>query len=390
MNGVLRDLRRTTLLREASSLSDGDLLKWFLTQREEAAFEILVRRHGPMVLGVCRRILRHSHGAEDAFQATFLVLMRKAGSITRPEVLGAWLYGVAYRIAVRAKAMTARRRTRERQAGQRAEPSRTAEELWPDLEPVLDREVNRLPSKYRIPLVLCELEGQSRKDAARHLGLPEGTLSSRLARARELLRRRMTAQGLALSSGVLASALSTQAATAAVPAPLLAATARAAGAFGAGPGAVAGLLPVRVIALADGALRALLLSKLQIGVAVLLGVGLLGAGVGLGVWTCQGPEERPTARTAAVCEVEPATPAGDEQVRLEPAPLDEALAAADAEGPPDEIGTEDPLDDITAEEVEQPVTPTPELRRDSPSGKDPGTDSTRRGKRRCPSPGQPR
>jgi RNA polymerase sigma factor (sigma-70 family) len=141
LTGVVDELRRAVLRSEADGLSDVQLLERFLAHGEQAAFEAIVRRHGPMVLGVCRRILHHAHDAEDAFQATFLVLMRKAGSILHREVLGAWLYGVAYRIAVRARTMSARRRARERMAGERSEPTARAEDpLWLDLEPLLDQE----------------------------------------------------------------------------------------------------------------------------------------------------------------------------------------------------------------------------------------------------------
>ncbi len=325
-NGVLRDLRRAALLRDAAGMTDDQLLGRFLDDREEAAFEALVRRHGPMVLGVCRRVLRNGHDAEDAFQATFLVLMRKAGSVTKCEVLGAWLYGVAYRIAVRAKVTASRRRTKERQVSEMAQPGAADDGPCDDLEPLLDQEVSRLPAKYRVPLVLCELEGKSRKDAARQLGLREGTLSSRLARARVLLRQRLTDRGVALGAGALGVALAPSAVRASLPPALVASTVRAAAAFGTGS-AAAGVVSVRAAALAHGALKAL------------LAAGLLGAGAGVRTYReTSGGQQAP--RAAVSHGAEPLARA-DEPARAERAPPAPPEAAADdlhpsAEAPPPE------------------------------------------------------
>src|SRR5262245_19210054 len=161
MSGVMRHLRRTVF---DGAMTDGQLLNSFLEQRDEAAFETLVRRHGPMVLGVCRRILHNPHDAEDAFQATFLVLVRKADSVNPPEMVGNWLYGVAGRTAMKAKSTVARQRAKESQMKDipRHEPSQ--DQLWLDLQPLLDRELQRLPDKFRVPVVLCDLEGKTRKE----------------------------------------------------------------------------------------------------------------------------------------------------------------------------------------------------------------------------------
>src|SRR5262249_4084004 len=156
-----------------------------------AAFAALVRRHGPMVLGVCRRVLHNPHDADDAFQATFLVLVKKASAVVPRELVGHWLYGVAYRTALKAKTLAARRRRPERQVREMSRQPAREEEVWNDLRPLLDRELDRLPEKLRALVVLCELEGKSRKEAARQLGLAEGTVSSRLARARVLLAKRL-------------------------------------------------------------------------------------------------------------------------------------------------------------------------------------------------------
>jgi RNA polymerase sigma factor (sigma-70 family) len=265
MSGVVRQLRRVVLRCEVEGLSDGQLLDCFLAQREEAAFEALVHRHGPMVLGVCRRVLRHTQDAEDAFQATFLVLARKAASVSPRERVGPWLHGVACRTAFKARAVAARRR-RERPLHESALPPVPAEEDRPDLEARLDDVIRRLPEKYRAPLVLCELEGEGRHEAARRLGLPEGTLSSRLARAKQMLKRRL--QGRSLISSTLAPAV--------VPVALIPSTVEAA----LGP---AGTVPAPVAALAQGVLQTMLLTRLKIATFLVaafattaLGVGQLG------------------------------------------------------------------------------------------------------------------
>src|SRR5262245_14764124 len=185
-NSVLPHLRRVVLLRDGGGMTEGQLLDCFLASRDEAAFEALVRRLGPMVLGVCRRILGDPHDVEDAFQATFLVAVRKAASVRPRELFGNWLYGVAYRTALVARARIIRRRAREKQFEDLPHPPQVEpESSWQELRPFLDQEVSRLPDKYRLPVVLCDLEGRSRQEVARQLRLPEGTVSSRLAAARK-------------------------------------------------------------------------------------------------------------------------------------------------------------------------------------------------------------
>jgi RNA polymerase sigma factor (sigma-70 family) len=273
LSGLLPHVRRAALLRDGGGLTDGQLLQCFLSQRDEAAFAALVRRHSPMVWGVCRRVLHNPHDAEDAFQATFLVLVRKAAAIRQKELVGNWLYGAAYRAALEAKA--ARRRVRERQVSAMPEPEAPAEDLWADLRPVLDRELSRLPDKYRVPVVLCDLEGRARREVARQLGIPEGTLSSRLATARRTLARRLARRGLALSGGALALALSQDGAAAGMPTSLVSSTIQAAR-VSAGGGAIS----AEVAALTEGVLKAMLLSKLKIVSAVVLALGVLVAGAG--------------------------------------------------------------------------------------------------------------
>src|SRR5262245_14844707 len=196
---VLRFLRRVTDPAAAAQLSDGQLLRRFIDGRDEAAFAALVQRHGPLVLSVCRRVLPSAEDAEDAFQATFLVLVRRARSIVRQEAVSSWLHGVARRIAVRARSDMIRRRAREHQVPPPPPPDSLHEIISHDLREMLDEEVLRLPARCREPFVLCYLEGKTNEEAAHLLGCPRGTVQSRLAKARELLRVRLARRGLTLS-----------------------------------------------------------------------------------------------------------------------------------------------------------------------------------------------
>jgi RNA polymerase sigma factor (sigma-70 family) len=265
---VVRQMRRLTApLPE----SDHELLRRFAAGRDEAAFARLVERHGPLVLGVCRRILRDTHDSDDAFQATFFVLARKAASVRRAASLAGWLYRVAYRIAVQARAERVRRHLRERQGHdmRRADAPAAA---WDDLRPVLDEEVQALPDKYRLPVVLCYLQGRTLTQAAADLGWPRGTVAGRLGRARDLLRERLTRRGVVLSAALLPGAAVSEV----VPAALAGATARGAVPFAAGAAGVSA-----AATLAEAALRALAGTTLKAGAALLLGLALLAAGAGL-------------------------------------------------------------------------------------------------------------
>jgi len=188
--------RRRTGAVAADALTDDQLLRRFASDRDEEAFAALVRRHGPLVLAVCRLVLGGAHDADDAFQATFLVLARKAGSIRDPGLLGNWLYGVASRIARRIRSAVNRRQARERQVRRLPEFPQSAVAEISDLRPVLDEELRRLPEKYRAAVGLCYLEGKTNEEAARLLRWPTGTVKGRLARARDLLRQRLTRRGL--------------------------------------------------------------------------------------------------------------------------------------------------------------------------------------------------
>ncbi len=267
LNGVIRSLRTAALAADGGTMTDGQLLTCFVLERDEGAFEALVRRHGAMVLAVCRRVLHSHHDAEDAFQAAFLVLARKAASITRRELVGNYLYGVAYRAALEVRAA---RRRREEQVSELPEPGVVDEPaIWNDLRPVLDEELSRLPEKYRVPIVLCDLEGRTRREVARQLGIPEGTLSGRLTTARRTLAERLTRRGVALSGAALAALLSQGAASAGLPASLAISTTRAATAVAAGS-AAASVVSAEVAVLAEGVLKSMLLSKLKSVVPVVL------------------------------------------------------------------------------------------------------------------------
>ena len=186
-----------------SGLGDGQLLERYLTRGDEAAFEALVNLHGPMVLGLCRRVLRDPRDIEDAFQATFLILVRKAPTIRDRGLLSNWLYGVAYRVARRARTNTLRRRDREIAVANLEAPAAPEAADSLGIGPVLDQELNRLPRKYRVPLILCYLEGHTHDQAAEELECPVGTVRSRLARGRDLLRRRLTSRGHAPTAAIL-------------------------------------------------------------------------------------------------------------------------------------------------------------------------------------------
>jgi RNA polymerase sigma factor (sigma-70 family) len=266
MSEVMQHLRRAVFQPKGPGLTDGQLLGCFVERRDGAAFAALVRRHGPMVWGVCRRLL-NQQDAEDAFQATFLVLVRKAASVVPRERIANWLYGVAHQTALQARRNVGRRRAREKQVTEMPEPAVAEQDLWADLQPLLDQELSRLPDAYREVIVLSDLEGKTRKEVARQLGLPEGTVGSRLARARAMLAKRLARRGVALSGGALAAVLSQQAAPAGLPNSVVDATIKAASLLAAGK-ATAGLIPAKVVALTEGGLKAMLLSKLKVVTAV--------------------------------------------------------------------------------------------------------------------------
>jgi RNA polymerase sigma factor (sigma-70 family) len=281
--GLIRDIQTLFDVGVQGVHTDGQLLGRFVDHGDGEALGALVHRHGSMVWGVCRRILHDDHDAEDAFQATFLVLVRRAAAVAPREKVGLWLHGVARQTALKARAVKARRRGRERPVpvvpaagGKREE--RTDERL---LE--LDRELSRLPEKYRAPIVLCELEGRSHREAAEQLRWPIGTLSGRLSRGRALLARRLSRRGPMPVIGPLGLMFARDVASACVPSSVLSSTIRAVTLGAASP--AAGLISPRVAALSEGVIKIMMLTKLRsvvIPAALALGFcGIAGAVVGL-------------------------------------------------------------------------------------------------------------
>jgi RNA polymerase sigma factor (sigma-70 family) len=268
-NPALQYIRNLAAAGQARNLADRELLERFSDRQEEAAFAELVRRHGPMVLGLCLRVLHNEHDAEDAFQATFLALSRKAVSLRPRESLCGWLHSVAYRIAQKTRIDAARRRRHEGRVAARQVPDPLAQMTLQEAHEVLHRELARLPDKFRAPLVLCYLEGQTRDEAAHRLGWPVSTLKSRLEQARERLRARLASRGLALSGALAASLFGEATASAAVPLVLVHATVQAATSVAAG-GAAASVVSARAAALAEGVIKAMFVTKFKLAVGLWL------------------------------------------------------------------------------------------------------------------------
>jgi RNA polymerase sigma factor (sigma-70 family) len=315
----VRDLDILYQVGTVGGLTDRELLGHFTARDSVAAqqaFEAIVHRHGPMVLAVCRRVLRDEHTAEDAFQATFLVLALKADTIRKRSSLGPWLHGVAARISRRARATSRHRAEQPLAPGSAALCAAEGSEIdAAELRSVLDEEVDRLPAAYRRAIVLCCLEGKTQEDAARELGWTKGTVSGRLARAKDLLRGRLTRRGFAPSSMLVGTLLAQENAEAAVPASLASEAVRHA----------SGVLLSRaetlaasgaVVALARGALRAMLLNRLKLTVVTLLFLGIIAGGAGL------------LARTAAVRKDEAKSSAAG--LQLPQAPRDDRTTPSSA------------------------------------------------------------
>jgi RNA polymerase sigma factor (sigma-70 family) len=318
---VLRHLHRMLGPSSADEPTDRHLLDHFAARRDEAAFEELLRRHGPMVLGVCRRLLGEAHDADDVFQATFLVLVHKAASIRNGTSLGCWLYGVAYRLALKARTTAARRRAHERRVADMRQANVMSEPSWDELRPLLDEELARLPERLRAPLVLCYLEGKTNAQAAREIGCPAGSMSKRLARGREALRQRLTRRGVALTAAALGLLLARNAG-AAVPAALGRTTLDAGLAATAGAG-LAGVVSVRVAGLVRWGVRDMVLAKCKPILALVLALGVLGAGAGVLTAPAEPPPVAAEPQPAAEEEQPPAE-------RQAPQPK----AANDLEGDP--------------------------------------------------------
>jgi len=315
----LRHLRTLTARQAIGSFSDQQLLDRFRLERSEASFAVLVQRHGPMVLSVCRRVLHNVQDVEDAFQATFLVLAKKAATLRQPPLLSGWLHGVAYHVALRLKAKTQRRTAHEH----RVDPPHPSDALdditWRELRSVLDEELQRLPEKYRAPLVLCYLEAQTQDEAARRLGWSKNTFGRRINQARQMLARRLTRRGLTLPAALTAPLLIDGAATASVPPLLAASTVRAGLALAVGNPA-SGIVSAQVLALAEGGVGSLLVKKASIALVLLvpltLGLGGLLAHRTVQDRTCAETPAAPKALPGEPTPPPPAHSASKEQVLL--------------------------------------------------------------------------
>ena len=306
---ILQWIRRLVEDEGVGQLSDQHLLRQFSDQRSEAAFGTLLRRHGPMVLDVCRGVLSNEADAEDAFQATFLVLTRKAASIRKTKSVGSWLYGVAYRTALKARAQSATRHKNEARA-----PTRTVSEpddlTWREMQQILHEELTGLAERYRVPLVACYLEGKTQDQAAAQLGLAKSTLKERLERGRALLRMRLVQRGLGPAAVLLVTAWPSATASAHLPASLASATTKAVSLYAAGHLAAPSVISAKVAALTEGVLKLMLLVQMKttviraatialvtiaLGGLTLAGIGWAGSsGPGAGEKT---PVEPSTART---------------------------------------------------------------------------------------------
>jgi RNA polymerase sigma factor (sigma-70 family) len=278
LNLVLHQLRKTVRRQLARGLADGELLERFLRKRDEAAFEVLVWRHGPLVLSLCHRLLHNSHDAEDVLQATFLTLVKKAGAIGKRDSLGSWLYKVAYRIALRVREATQRRRESDAPVDELPAGSAPGEVACDQRRLLLEEAIDGLPEHYRTATVLCYMQGKSHKEIAEELGCPLGTVSTRLARAREMLRKHFARRGVALSAGLLGAFLAQHAVAAPVCPLLVVSLVKAATSVAAGS-AVASVVSAKVAALTEGMVTAMFVTKLKIATTLLLVAGfVLGAG----------------------------------------------------------------------------------------------------------------
>jgi C-terminal peptidase prc len=274
LHSVVRHLRRLAESPRCASATDKQLLESFAVRHDETAFAALVHRYGPLVWGVCRRLLRHTHDAEDVFQAAFLVLARKAGAIPWRDSVSNWLYQVAYRLAAEARTKAARRRFHERRAGALARTCSQPEPTRLELCALLDEELHRLPPKYRTPLLLCYLEGWTSDQAARQLGWSVRTLHRRLAQGRELLRQRLIQRGVTLSAALLLPALAPGGASAAVPGGLVTSTIKTGLAFAAGTAEV----PVPIAAVANEFLKEIAMTRWKLVSVLVLALSAMSGG----------------------------------------------------------------------------------------------------------------
>lgn len=326
LDQFIQRIRGLAGAESAGQFSDRQLLERFSADRDEAAFVALVQRHGAMVLNVCRRVLRNDSDSEDACQATFLVLARKAHSIRKQESLGSWLHGVAYRAATSLLRQITRRRAHEKQAAT-AEPVQPAADVtWREVRAILDEEIQRLPAKLKDPIVLCYLQGKPHSAGAQELGVNVTTFRGRLERARLLLQKKLTQRGVTLSGALLATALFEKMGTAALPATLVVTTLKSAMATLTGQSA-AGVISTQVLSLAEGVINTMFVAKLKIAAGAFVVVSLIGAGLVL--LTQQALQARPSdATVSAVAKVK----FNQEQAPKEP--IGQPGRAANDQAPP--------------------------------------------------------
>jgi RNA polymerase sigma factor (sigma-70 family) len=325
--GVLQQISKLAVVQKGRSLSDAELLARFVAASDESAFVALVERHGAMVLGVCRRALRHAQDAEDACQATFLVLARKASSVRKRTALSGWLHRVACSICANVRRQRLRQCRHERAVQPARAVDSTAEVSWREVQAALDEEIQRLPETYRDPLVLCYLDERTHDEAARRLGITPGALRGRLARGRRLLRNRLLRRGLSLSAALTAG-LGQGVARAALSPPLVIASSRAAVLLASGQPVAAGVLSTRALTLSQEVLKSMFLSPLKIGVSAVVCAGLLLIAIGA-AWNAEPPAGK-RAPALERAKQEEAVPA--------PSKRGTAAAAQDAETPPVELG----------------------------------------------------
>jgi RNA polymerase sigma factor (sigma-70 family) len=278
---ILHLIRRVVEDQRLKDLPDQELLRCFLAERDQAAFDALLRRHGSMVFDVCRNVLGNEQGAEDAFQATFLVLAQKAAAIRKKSSVGSWLYGVAYRTANKARSCSAKRRKHEARVPRLMATTPADDISWREIRQLLYSELNRLPECYRAPVVLCYLEENSQQEAARFLGISRGTLQRRLDAGRALLRTRLVRRGLGPAAILAISTWPSTKVSGLVPFGLLDSTVKASVLIGAGE-AARGVISPKVLALTEGVLKAMFLSKLRLVSAMFLAVSI---SAGLAGWT---------------------------------------------------------------------------------------------------------
>ena len=310
LSAVLRQVRKLAGAQGSEGRSDSELLDAFLSRQDATAFAALVQRHGPMVLNVCHRVLHQREDAEDAFQATFLILARKAASVRKRPALASWLYGAASRMALSIKRAAARRRSHEGRARAMTPTNPCADLAWREVQVVLEEEIQKLAEKYRTVFVLCCLESKPRAEVARLLGLKEGTVSSRLDHARKHLQGRLARRGVTLS-GVLAAAALTPTVGRAVPPALLATTVRGAAASAAG---TAGAVSARVAALVAGGLRTTPTNTVVATLVLALALVAGGTGLILGQTSTTTPPDESLLQQP---HTEPQEPAAQKQPRAD-------------------------------------------------------------------------